>query len=349
MSARRCEVRTCPVVVTLLLAISCVSPARAGDELPAGAIQRLPVDLDSRRADLTSLAVFPDENRLAFGTSDGRAVIFDVKQQRIIREFGDRESYVEQIAVSPDGKRLAWNRDFEPVTVVDLTSGKELKCPVYEEETFSFEHVSFSPDGNQLLMITDEASASVWNFETSTVWKATQPATAAGFSPDSKVVAIGQNTVRLVEAGTGDLIRELTSVEGLVGGFVFLTSGRLAASDGSCRGSKLRVWDTESGKQIAAHLLGRAHTSADAVHRSPDGQVLALIVGGVHLQFLDPANGQIVATINLKTRGRWKMRFSGNGRRFITLRPGDKHVTTWDTAQVLGRTPSDAKRPVSQR
>jgi len=121
------------VSMLILLGMTCAGPVFAGDELPAGAIRRIHVDLKTSKECLASLAVFPDGNRLAFGTTDGRIVIYDAKRQQITRQFGDRKSYVENFAVSPDGKRLAWSRDFESVTVVDLPSGEEHKCPVDAE------------------------------------------------------------------------------------------------------------------------------------------------------------------------------------------------------------------------
>ncbi|MBC8289071.1 MAG: WD40 repeat domain-containing protein [Planctomycetes bacterium] len=323
------------VLASILFVVSHKTQSFAGEELPAGATRRIHVELDAGKEGLASLAAFSDGNRIAFGTTDGRVVIYDVKQKKITRQFGDRKSYVERVAVSPNGKRLAWVRDFEPVAVVDLSSGKEYKCPVDTEQVF-IERLSFSPDGNRLAVLDDEAGAFVWSIGSATHWKSPQRATTIGFFPDGKTVAVGFNSVRLLKPESGDLIRELSSVEGLVGGFAFLPSGRLAATDGSCRGSKLRIWDVKSGEQLAAHKLDRAHSTGDPLVQSPDGQVLVL-TGHQRMQFLETKTGQILATKSFRKRGSRRLAFIDSGRSFITIREGDSDATIWDTAHVLGR------------
>jgi WD40 repeat protein len=122
-----------------------------------GVITLLDVSAGKERARLTghktwvnSLAFSSDGARLASGSSDGTARLWDVKTSTLIRVFAlpdPRE--IRGVAQSPDGKTLAAGVRFGQVKAWDATTGKEVaSLDAHEGDAWS---VAFTPDGKTLI------------------------------------------------------------------------------------------------------------------------------------------------------------------------------------------------------
>lgn len=108
----------------------------------------------------------------------------------------------------------------------------------------------------------------------------------AVFSPDGSHLATAStdSTLRVWDAGTGTLVRELKRPGAAVQGAAFSPDGRYLAS--ASTGYAVRLWDTATGAQLR---LFAGHSNALAF--SPDGRYLATAPNDRTLRMWDVATG----------------------------------------------------------
>jgi WD40 repeat protein len=236
-----------------------------------------------------TLAFSPDGRRLTTASDgDARLRIWDVATARVRKEVRGPSISVWDLAVSPDGARVAasaWDPQGKHLlSVFDVPSGERL---------FSAEGraLAYSPDGRWLAVAaadlktvllldarTHETAARFSGHE-HTVFK-------AAFSPDSRRLAScsSDHTVRLWQVG-GGACRVLCGHTDEVFAVAFHPDGKRLATGG--RDQAVWLWDLERGEEVA-RLPG--HTSyVWSLAFSPDGKTLVSGSGDFTVRLWDTA------------------------------------------------------------
>ena len=95
-----------------------------------------------------SASFSPDGARIATGSYDGTAKIWDARSGAEIHTFKGHSGYVKSVTFSPDGKRLSWASGDATVRVWDAETGQE--SLILNGHTAAVVSVAFSPDGRRL-------------------------------------------------------------------------------------------------------------------------------------------------------------------------------------------------------
>lgn len=193
---------------------------------------------------VTRLAVSADGKTLVAGCRDGCVRRLDLQEGKTVVLFQvDRPA--EWLALSPDGKVLAWVEFNSSVVVLwDTAAGKRLHRLI----------------GNR------------------------GPVEAMAFSPDGRILASGdvyEGTIRLWDSATGKRVRRPEAPD-WVGQVCYSPNGKLLASVGEGVAG-VQLWDPATGKEVA-RMAGDAGPLL-RVCFSPDGKLLATgdVRGGVRL------------------------------------------------------------------
>ncbi len=253
----------------------------------------------------------PDGKLLAVGGEDA-VVLQAIATGAVLTTLPAGTESVRRIAFSVDGRLVAATSG-PSVRVWDVDSGEELLLQRLDE----FGHVdvatgvAFSPDGTLVATgagcvfgIPGSASIKVLDTASGTL-RLDIPAPSfvegVAFSPDGKLLAggVGDGTIRLWDAATGEELAALDGHTGPVRSVTFSPDGTRLAS-GSDDGTA-RLWDVASGKQL--YLFDGNVGGVLDVAFSADGR-LVVTAGGSHtLIFWDTSTGVAVASRDVGIEG----------------------------------------------
>jgi DNA-binding beta-propeller fold protein YncE len=145
------------------LAVACGSPGLYGEVRILDTASGKLLDVLARTPDVALDARFsPDGTKLATASTDGRIRIFHKLEQEwaILRVFVNHSDWVNAVAWSSDGKRLASASRDKTAKVFDLDSGK--RVVTFSGHSGSVNGVAFHPDGNQVYSTSEDKLLALW-------------------------------------------------------------------------------------------------------------------------------------------------------------------------------------------
>lgn len=148
-----------------------------------------------------SLSFSPDSSLFAHANQQSRIDLWDVNTGEIKKTLAGHTEVVHSTAFSPDGQTLASGSKDGTVRLWDINTGESKITIEPPADTNTITRVMFSPDGNTLLINTEE-TARLWDVHTST-YKTDIKGISGSFTPDSSTLATAENdTVYLWDVET---------------------------------------------------------------------------------------------------------------------------------------------------
>ncbi len=241
--------------------------------------------LEGHRDWVSSLALSRDESRLISGDVTSLVIAWDLKgRKEIARWSGHPWNWVVAAALSPDG---------ESALVSEFR---------YKRDDFDIPAAALKlwnvADGTQKLDLLKihlpKLDAKANSYGSAQAWRkfVKRGLIAADFSPDGKLVAVGQGgetdtgKVHLFDTDSGKLVRTISGHRYGACDVKFSADGKYVLSSG--RDTSVRICQVEDGKEIAALGKSRGGQFKDWLHGiavSPDQKTVAAadIAGLVHV------------------------------------------------------------------
>jgi WD40 repeat protein len=238
----------------------------------------LRVTLNGRSGPVLNLAWNPDRKRLAIGSRDGPATVWDAESGKQLLALPGQGDKIGSVSWSPDGKRVASGNAESGVDVWDAESGAKL-----------------------LVLPGDGNSRPVFSVD----WR----------PPDGKRIAVANgDTVKVCDVESGRQVWALRGHTDDVGTVSWSPDGRRLATASSDKTAK--VWDAENGKQLLA-LAGHT-SKLGSVSWSPDGRRLATASWDETVKEWDGKTGEELLTLRGHSGPVYAVRWSPDGQRLAT-------------------------------
>jgi eukaryotic-like serine/threonine-protein kinase len=323
------------------------------------------VSLEGHYQTVWTAAFSPQGNRIATGSLDQTARIWDAETGALLQTFLVRFPVVS-LAFSHDGARLTTVGPENTACVWKVETGE--KAPeAWPGPSHLRGHsravlaVAWSPDDQWVATGSKDKTARIWNAATGvaclTLAGHEGSIRAIAFAPDGKLLATGSadGTARLWSTSSGQCLRVLTNHGGGVLSLAFSPKEHLLAT-GSGDGSA-RLWDTDTGRLV--HLLSGHINGVSSVAFSPDGQRLVTTPGGSDLYanftremrvlFWDVASGRQLLALPAHDNAIYAATFDPGGSRLLTA-SGDNTVRIWSAFPWHSRDyPGDPNLPLATR
>ncbi|RZN36806.1 MAG: WD40 repeat domain-containing protein, partial [Methanosarcinales archaeon] len=237
----------------------------------------------------------------------------------LIRILEGHTSWVDAVAVTPDGRHAISGSWDNTLKVWDIESGEEIQT--LTGHTSSVYAVAVTPDGKHAISGSDDNTLKVWDIESGeeiqTLTGHTSWVRAVAVTPDGKhaISGSGDNTLKVWDIESGEEIQTLTGHTSWVRAVT--PDGRHAISGSG--DNTLKVWDIESGEEIQT-LTG--HTSlVYVVAVTPDGRHAISGSGDNTLKVWDIESGKILVS------------FSGDAHFFAcAISPDGKTIVAGDAS-----------------
>lgn len=198
------------------------------------------------RGCLPGLDWSPDSARIAVGSDDGMAIVWNatsgVEQLAL-----PHASAVRQVAFSPDGKRLATS-DGDRVIVWNAQTGESESR--LQGHFHGINSLAWSPDGKRILTGAGDGLAKIWEMDrdASIIAKHVEFMGPRAWSPDDRQLAYGtvDKSIVICDVKTGRRRHVLEGSTRLtLEGLCWNSDGRFLACPGS--DGTIRVWDVVAG------------------------------------------------------------------------------------------------------
>jgi len=227
--------------------------------------------------------------------------------------------------------RFAWLRELRPPSRPVDTSLQA----VFRGQMGGVRGLAFRPDGRRIVS-GGGAGVVVWDAWTGKLLARCHHGggwiTCVACSPDGRRGVSGNSdgTGCIWDIDSGEELARLSGQRGIAA-VAYSPDGTRVATAGGEHDNDIRVWDTQTGKELAAWgILGaRGYTG---VAFSPDGRCIAN--GGGYLRVSDAKTGEELAAMRGHgSAGVWSVAFSPDGRRIASAGGyRDNTVRVWDAA-----------------
>ena len=273
-----------------------------------------------------AVAYSADGKRIATGSSDHTAKVWDVSTGQELHTLNGHNDWVAGIAYSPDGLRIVTASSDQTARIWDAMSGKELRMLV--GHTHWVTSVAFSPDGLSILSGSHDNTAKVWDARTGAErfkLKATKDGirprgvSAVAYSPNGHQIATAghDTTVKIWDALTGDDLYSLAGLTNSIWALAFSRDDRFLVAGGT--GRTVSVWDLATREQIHRfEWRDISDPGISSVAFSPDGQFIIAGAWNDLARIWNAVTGTDVGLLKGHSDGVSSVSYSPNGEFILT-------------------------------
>jgi WD40 repeat protein/ABC-type branched-subunit amino acid transport system substrate-binding protein/DNA-binding SARP family transcriptional activator len=290
-----------------------------------------------------SVAFSPDGTRLVATTNTGAEAWWTGTGNPALNVVGHTLQVLD-LAVSPDGARIATGGIDQTASVWDARTGRELLALAGHHAPVAA--VAFSPDGKRLATASWDGTAKIWDLGPPRELLSIPTSRAAitfapqfGDAPQASQVAVSHDgnrllagfldgTARVWDARSGQELLNVKSNSSKVWGVAISPDGSRLATAGDDR--TVHVWDATTGVELWSAFAQRDPVLAVAF--SPDGARLASAGADGAVILWNAANGDQLLSLAVQGQRFTSVAFSPDGTQLAAASDGKQdNVHVWDS------------------
>jgi WD40 repeat protein len=286
----------------------------------------------------------PDGSKFAIGTWNWKVAIWNANQpgKPAIFDFDDVPTYaaIDDIAFSPDGKRIAAATKCGTPRVWDIASGtKLLELHGHEKPVMS---ISFGSDGRSVYTGGNDATISIWDINTgiklSSLFGHSNSVNSMEFRPLKGISTAAQlpgaaqfttissdRTIRIWDAATDLEFQNSAGRAPNSYGFSLSGDGKFLAVGG--KNGSMSIWNAINGELI--NNFDALATIVNAADFSPDGKLLLVCSWDSVVKVFDVPGGREVYVKKEMRRGGPSCAFSPDGQ-YFAVGSNDNRAYIWN-------------------
>jgi WD40 repeat protein/tRNA A-37 threonylcarbamoyl transferase component Bud32 len=281
---------------------------------------------------ITSLAFSRKNERLVSGQHNGTIAIWDARQGKRVLDSHRRTQPVLATAFNRDDSRVAAVLQQNGIEIWDPLAGKTVSriSPLSGPPSA----LALNRNGERLATANANGDIEIWDATTGqrlAIHHHDKPVSCLVFSDDNRWIACADEEHRIVvlDAGTGEAIRQLTGHHGHIRGLAFSPDTRSLASASTDR--TVRVWFLADQRPP---LVLRHSYPLNCVALSPDGHRLATSSAEYpEVKIWDLSTGQEMLTLTNGLReAANNLTFSEDGLRLAAA--SGEAIIMWETTRL---------------
>jgi WD40 repeat protein len=281
------------------------------------------VSLVGHKGSIESLVFSPDGERLATGSNDGTAKIWDVRTGTLVRDLKGHTNTVFRVAFDPaDPSRVATASADGMARIWDSDTGKSLVILTGHKSAVN--SIAFSPDGKRVVTASWDGSVILWD-PTS---MHSGPVTDVAFGGNQLATGGQDGTIRLWDASSFPLrnVKKMTERADEVTSLVFSPDGKRFAASGS--NGWARVFDS-SGSVLAALPGLESTVDVNSIAFSPTRQLIVTAHNDGTFRIWDSESAKLISTTKGHPGPISSAAFSPDGNHLATAGQ-DQTIRLWD-------------------
>ncbi|MCX6148057.1 MAG: choice-of-anchor D domain-containing protein [Candidatus Kapabacteria bacterium] len=280
------------------------------------------------------VAFSPDGSKVATGSYDSTAKIWDPISGLLINTFKGHNDYIYDLAFSKDGSKLITGSFDHTAKIWDVKTGTTLKTLIGHKNNIY--GVAYSPDGIKVATASSDSTIKIWDALSGSLLRTLSGhndcVNDVSFSSDgTKLVSSSlDKTAKVWDVNNGSNIYTFTAHKGFVLSAVFSSDGKYVVS-GSYDKTAM-MWDAKNG---TIKLILNGHSDRiDAVAFSPDDS--KIITGSLDQTAIiwDVFTGAKIKTLYGHNGFIYSVAFSPDGSQVITG-SWDQTAKIWNVGNQL--------------
>ncbi|HEY9626221.1 MAG TPA: serine/threonine-protein kinase [Coleofasciculaceae cyanobacterium] len=253
----------------------------------------------------------------------------NITQISPLRTLQGHTSFVNALAISPDGKTLVSGSADQTIKIWDWVTGTELRT--LAGHTSFINALAIAPDGKTLVSGSADQTIKIWDLTTGkelrTLTGHTGFVNALNISHDGRTLASGgaDQTIKIWDLTTGKELRTLTGHMGYINSLDISADGHTLVSGGTDQ--TLKVWDLTTGQERQT-LTG--HTGfVNTVVIAPDGQTVMSSSTDKTIKIWNLTTGTLIRTLTGHQGFVNPLALSADGQTLISG-SSDKTIKVWN-------------------
>ncbi len=272
---------------------------------------------------VNSVAISPDGQTLASGSSDGTIKIWNLQTGALKTTLSEGTVPVNSVAISPDGETLVSGS--LDIKIWNLQTGA-LKTTLTGHSSW-VNSVAISADGQTLASGSSDGTIMIWNLQTGALKTPltghSSQVSSVAISRDGQTLVSGSGAslsadssdiIQIWNLKTGELKTTLTNHTDKVNSVAISPDGQTLVS--ASRDETIKIWNLQTG-ELKTTLTGYS-SGVGSVAISPDGQTLMSGSGDKMIKIWNLQTGQLKTTLTGHTSGVGSIAISPDGRTLVS-------------------------------